>query len=362
MANLASDPDIIIVDPAIATSGLATISYSKLPDEELWFRLGTTPWTMINENIATGQRGAPPLSKGKYTISLLPGDRYELGVFTPDHGPTTLDPLRQASLVVFCLLKKPAAQSLIMDTNELVGGTFYWNRILTSKPTNIVEIGVSERAPAFDQIGLPRLPERRGSILPSLFTTDHRSEFTPLFAGNHYFFTVIVVDVFGNWDQKVMQLDTLRRTVTIDFPEVIVNNDGDALSHGKAEFWFKILEDGRDVVEFNRPTADVDDWGKKGRPYSLAFPDGTPFHHVIGPKPAIKGHNSISVYIHGTEYHEWPEEDEKAVMPFRHSLNIPFGRFTETVNKEVFWVSCGTGGINDFDFDAKVVFSVSYSP
>ena len=142
----------------------------------------------------------------------MPGEWYELGIFVPDHGPiSTLDPIQQASLMVFCLLKKPEAQPLITDIEEVVGGTFYWNRILTSKPTNIVEIGVSDRAPAFDQIGLPRLPGRQGPISPSLFTTDHRSEFTPLFAGNHYFFAVIVVDVSGNWDQKVIQLDTLRR-------------------------------------------------------------------------------------------------------------------------------------------------------
>lgn len=362
MAELTCEPDIIVVDPSVATTGQASVTYRKLADEELWTRLGTTPWTMINENLVTGQRGEAPLSHGRYPISLQPGDRYECAVFALDHGPNKLDPIRVASLIVFCLLKKPAAIPLIMDTNESVGGTFYWNRIVTSQPTNIVEVGVSERAPELDPFGLPRLPERQGPISPPSFTTDHRSEFTPLLAGHHFFFAAIVVDAFGNWDQRVMQLDTLKRTVTIDFPEVIVNNDGDESSVGEAEFWFKIIEGGTPaIVEFNRPTQDVDDWSETGRPYALAFPDGKPFHHVIGPKPAVKGQDWISVLIHGTEYDDWPEEDEKAGGPFAQRLTIPSGRFVEAVSNQVFWVRCGTGGINDFNFSAKVVFSVSYS-
>ena len=149
--------------------------------------------------------------------------------------------------------------------------------------------------------------------------------------------------------------------MTIDFPEVIVNNDGDLSSVGEAEFWFQILEGKTHVIEFNRPTADVDDWSKSGRPYALAFPDGKPFHHVIGPKPANKDNDLINVAIHGTEYDPANEADEKAgAWPRR--LIFPFGRFTETVNNEVIWVMCRTGGINDFSFDAKVVFSVSYTP
>ena len=57
MAELASGPNIIIVDPAVATSGSGSVAYSKLPGEELWYRIGTAPWTLINENVVTGKRG-----------------------------------------------------------------------------------------------------------------------------------------------------------------------------------------------------------------------------------------------------------------------------------------------------------------
>ena len=180
--------------------------------------------------------------------------------------------------------------------------------------------------------------------------------------GNHYFFTVIVVDHFGNWDYKVMEFDTLKRVVTIDFPEVIVNNDGDESHSGQAEFWFYIYE-GPDVVKtFNRPTGVVDDLDEAGRPYPLANPDGSPFHHVIGPQKAVKGQDHVAVHIHGRECDEWPEEDEIARMPFESSLSIPHGRFAEVVNNRVLFFRCSTGGINDFNFSAKVVFSVNYVP
>jgi hypothetical protein len=87
--------------------------------------------------------------------------------------------------------------------------------------------------------------------------------------------------------------------VTIDFPEVIVNNDGDATASGQAEFWFNVLEGGDVVKTFNRSTGVVDDLSKSGKTYALSNPDGSPYHYVIGPKQAVKGKDSIAVHIHG---------------------------------------------------------------
>src|SRR5881227_2353986 len=108
MATLAADPNIVIVDvEGGETDHPTTITYNKRKNQEIWER--NTPGGGWSER--TFLPGTE--ESGDYSERLAPGQSYEAGIFDPGHGPFSLNPIRQATLIVYGLRKKPEDRALI---------------------------------------------------------------------------------------------------------------------------------------------------------------------------------------------------------------------------------------------------------
>ena len=366
MANVVATPSPIVVDKSAGkTSGSTALKYEKNRDQELWERTDGAGWSRINPHVRTGL-GDVADSNGTFAITLKPGQSYELGVFDGGHGPTTTDPLERSAVAVFCLWKKPAALGLISDENRAFGGTWYWHQTHTSVPTRIVEIGVSRMPPDIDVNGLPHFKKTDGAPtvpLSALGTgpivgNDHKVELNPLFAGNFYFFALIVTDANGNWDVRQETFTTLRRKLTVEFPTMHIYNDGDPFSHGEADFWFDVYSGSgsqRTPIEsFHRDEGDIDDWNETDRPYKLGYA------HVGQPETVSPEQEQVFVSSRGTEHDGFLESDEGAWSKDKQ-LFFPVGRFVETVVNQTFLMDCpiATDG-DDFHYGVDVRWSVEY--
>src|SRR5688572_27215089 len=124
---LEATPDLIVVDKAKASSGESEIDYDKADKfEELWERTGSSSFTFIDVQLRMS---------GRYTVTLKPGQIYEVAIFQADHGPLSTDPIMLMTLKVFCLWKAPTGLPLITDQNSDTGGTWHWHQIHTKVPT-----------------------------------------------------------------------------------------------------------------------------------------------------------------------------------------------------------------------------------
>src|SRR5690349_15208780 len=113
MTALSALPDLVVVDvDAGQTSAVTTISYEKDSEDDIWELVAGGSWSRVNVHVRTGL-GDVADRKGSWSVTLAPGQSYELGVFARGHGPLSTDPIRRATLVVFCVLKKPRELGLI---------------------------------------------------------------------------------------------------------------------------------------------------------------------------------------------------------------------------------------------------------
>jgi hypothetical protein len=359
MAEIKADPNPIIVDrEAGETSGTTKITYSKEALEELWERTNSGSWLEINVHVRTGI-GDEADFHGVYEITLKPGGIYEVCVFRNGQGPLSTDPVLVTTIKVFCLLKKPEVRKLITDIDRGSGGTWHIHRMATNVPTDIVMIGVMREKPKIDSNGIPRLKDPDGVPTAPLTTTDnHRVEIKPLFPGNHYFFVVVVVDIFGNWEVNLEEFTTLRRKITVEFPTIHIFNDGDPRGVGAGEFWFGVYKGSstqQEVIqEFHLPTQDIDDWNETDRPYSVGFA------HVGVLEVVEPGKQDVRVASWGIEHDGVLEEDEYA-SNFGVLLPIPAGLFVETVINSFFKMDCPTSSAgDDFHYGVDVRWSVEY--
>ena len=358
MPTLTATPDLIVVDKALGlSSGSTMIGYTKFGrSQELWERTGSSSWTQINVYLRTGH-GNEADDAGFYPVMLKPGQVYEVGVFEADHGPTTTDPIKAISELVFCVWKAPTGAKLITDQNRDTGGTWHFHQIHTGIPTSIVTMGVSQQTPTKDSNGIPHLMKTEGaSTTPVQLANDHRHEITPLIPGHHYFFVVLVVDTLGNWDFVVEEFDTKLRTVSIEFTELVIYDDGDDLNTGEGEFWMDIYEAKKLLVSYHQPTMTIDDWSLTGRPYAISYGPS-----VIGPKAVTDGQEWIGIFSHAVEHDGWFEVDDKAATILGpRNLPIPTGRLKEVVTNGAFVVDCPpTSG--SLHYSVKTEYSINYT-
>lgn len=358
MRKLSSIPDIIIVDNgAGAKSGPSQIFYQKEERDELWLKDAGSTFQNPNVHFLTG-KGDIADTKGDFFIKLKPGGVYEAGIYEEGHGPLTTDPIRLAHLLVYCIWKKPEVTNLITDHNRSVGGTWYKHQIATNVPTDIVLIGASIDPPQNDSNNIPHFKEPEGNLAQATTTTqNHFVEFLNLRPGNHYFFSVMVVDTLGNWDTFMEPFDTLRRKLTVQFTTLHIYNDGDPMGHGEGEFWFNVSEGTQVSQEFHLPTSDIDDWGETDRPYALGFAH-------LGPLKSVdKGQESVEVMSRGIEHDGALESDEAAGLLTGVALPLPSGSMIETVTNSPFFLDCpiATTG-DDFHFGVDIKYSVEYLP
>ncbi len=367
MAELKADPSLLIVDTkAGETNQTTTILYEKSRSDEVWERTSTGAtvgaWIQVNVHVRTGQGDEADL-RGKYPVTLTPGQKYEVGIYERDHGPLTRDIQRLAGLSVHCLFKRPRRDKLITDENRDFGGTWYAHQVATNIPTEIVLIGASRNKPVRDSAGIPHLVEPDGApTLPLGLSTNHVVEIAPLFPGNHYFAVAVVTDRFGNWDLREWEFTALRRKLTVEFPTVHIYNDGDGGGYGEAKFWFRVYAGPRNQPillqqpDFHLPKQDVDDWNETDRPYPVGFA------HVGQPQVVPPGQTRIAVSSWGVEEDGILEADEGAAGD--QAILLPVGRFSETVAAPLtFTMDCpvSTAG-DDFHYGVDVRWSVTYVP
>jgi hypothetical protein len=357
-AITASVNPIIVNKQAGESSGTTTIKYIKERRDELWERMNSGTWTQINVHVRTGL-GDEADSSGSYLQALSPGIIYEVGMFEDGHGPLSSDPIRQAFLTVFCLWKKPGVLNLISDMNRATGGTWHSHQIATKVPTNIVIIGCSRTKPVLDSNGIPLLQSPDGEPTAPLTTSNnHIVEIKPLLPGNDYFFAVVVVDAFGNWDVKQETFTTLKRKLIVQFKTLHVYNDGDPMGHGEGEFWFRVhhgpANQPKVIEDFHLPVMDIDDWGETDRPYGLSIT------HLGGFETVQPGEERVSVASWGLEHDGVLEADEGAGA-FGTDLQLPSGRFVETVINNSMLMDCPhTTDDDDFHYGIDVFWSVEY--
>jgi hypothetical protein len=360
MAELKADPNPIIVDKELGeTEGTTTIYYMKDLDQELWERMDGGNWSQKR----TKNKEKEAEFRGKYDITLKPGQFYDVAVFQSNRGPLpSADPSLVTELRVFCLWKKPEVQKLITDGNSSWGGTWYSRQLATNVPTNIVTIGVSRIAPEFDGNGIPFFKSPDGAPTAPLTTTDnHFVEIKPLFAGNDYFFAVVVADVFGNWEVLEAEFTTFRRKITVEFPTIHIYNDGDPSSVGEGEFWFRVYTGETFKTEvihdFHLPTQDIDDWNETDRPYAVGFAHLGSLE-VIEPKT-----QNVGVSSWGIEHDGIFDSNEGAGFPIGIFLPIPAGQFVENVTNSFFRLDCPTSTVgDDFRYGVDVRWSIEYRP
>jgi hypothetical protein len=364
MATLNANPNPVVIDNTTnppQPNAPGVITYEKEPDEELWERLPGSDWARVRT-----ARGKP---SGNHPMSLRPGDQYVAGVYAPLKGPKTVDPVVLTTITVCGILKRGRVSLILPDRNEDTGGTWRFHKLLTGVNTHLVLAEASRTPMRLDSNGIPRLPNPDGvpSKPPSLVAfTQHEVELVALLPGNHYFFLAMVTDErTGNWDVLLTEFDTLKRKLTVQFPRIVVRNDGDDAAFSEADVWFSVRQ-GSDPTqaikldEFHLHFPYLDDWSNTGRPYSVGFA------HIGVPASVQPGQEKVYVASWGVE--DDPVWDERAgLQDFGRELPLPVGRF-ETVSNGALTIGCYPrrdlpgGSQATFHYDADVLFSVDYVP
>ncbi|HET7399640.1 MAG TPA: hypothetical protein VFJ94_14075 [Intrasporangium sp.] len=363
MAKLEAQTNPLIVDrEAGDPDASTTITYDKLDDEVLWLRPPGGGWTSPNPFVLTGQPTAD--RTGTFVVTLTPGQIHDVAIFQRDRVPIddqVVQTRAEAFLKVFCLWKEPENRTLVTDENSETGGTWHGHHIHTNVATSLAVVGASRTPPLLDANGIPHLVGADGGpAFPAGFGIDHVVELRPLLPGNHYFFTALVTDTFGNWEVMARQFTTLRRQLTVEFPTLHVFNDGDSSSHGEAHFTFRVMhgspQSPKVIQDFDRPTADIDDWGETDRPYSLGFA------HVGAPTTVHVEEQEVWVASWGTEEDGFLESDEGAGN-FGVRLPLPAGKNLESVSNAPLFLDCPpTTTGDDFHYGVDVRWSVGYVP
>ena len=348
--NLATPPEI---------NGQSMITYNKESTEELWEIQPGSSWSQINVHTLTGL-GDEADRSGSYPITLTAGQIYRAGLFDQDHGPLSTDPILRADLTVMAVLKGPEVRQLIVQEDQNTGGTWHRHAVTTNVPTSIAVVGASRTPSAFDPDGIPSLVDPDGGpASPPTITTSHILDLLPLVPGNHYFFTIMVVDALGNWEIRTSEFDTLKRKLTVKFPRIHIFNDGDGGGYGEGEFWFRVSagNDGQAMhalEDFHLPEMDIDDWSETDRTYPVGFAYAELVPQSI---PPDRPHVWISSWA---MEHDGLDPDEGAGNLKGIKLALPAGPLEKVTNSTFLMDGPTTTTGDDFHYGVDVNFSVEY--
>lgn len=274
----------------------------------------------------------------------------------PNDPPSERDQFVQAR--VQALVSTPREQHWITDQTTDVGGTYH-RRLIATLPmftTIHAEIGPGKPTPS-PTTGLQMLPTVVAEV-DSVLQQVHTITLLPLLAGNDYYCTLRINDQQGEWFTLVEGLTTLRRTVSVDYNSVFINNDGDGGGTGEGEFWVTAFQ-GKDQIDQLNFGDDE---------FAILTGTSIPVSRQIvrGPEAVSADNHDISINAAGIEYDGWFESDEHANTwghppSLRRNLDFPAGT-GETLTNRYFQVQAIPGSVDaTFAFTVQGNYSVTYS-
>ena len=251
--SFSADPSLIVVDTeAGQVSGSTSITYSSGEGRVfLWFRvLRVDGSTLTGDTWERKVLGPPEVTNcpssgcdfaGAYSVTLQPGQVWEGRLYLQvesDPNDAATKEERVATLVVAAIAMLPSQQDLLGDLDRAVGGTYFKMAVNTLEPTFCI-IQVANTAPVTGPDGIERLlnTTRQQSfqlhtefddLVPFGFNHNFlvESHERSLLPGNDYHVLVRAFDAFGNWDTHTEPFTARLCTVTIDFDEIHIVNDG----------------------------------------------------------------------------------------------------------------------------------------
>ena len=255
-SSLTSNPPFVVVDDAVGPTATTNINYvagSFVGNElALWERFDYVSWGAINVDAAAGPvdpriTSPDPLVGGTIGTPLAAGHVYEVRMYHDSTNPNTDNETPADAAITVMALAKTGMTNLIGDENHTVGGTYYSQRIATTRATTFL-MQVSNLTPTPDGNGIPVFPAVDPSGPDTLPTHRDKSRIDhfgmlvePLLAGHQFTAVILVADAHGGWEVRSIAFQTLRRVVHIGFFLLDIINDG-ALGGTKASFFVWVRE------------------------------------------------------------------------------------------------------------------------
>jgi hypothetical protein len=393
-------PSTILINCEVETENRdnrSVVTYELRPTMfELWERINDRPWVKVdisaraeNFDAISGSKPSDGLpgtrehdeymeykkrlaSAGRFfSPFLLRGDVYEVrlfdGTLTPFDPNVDGDGQHLAALDVFALCSKPKEESLLRDIGFLeIGGTYCFLSILSGALTRMKSwIGEIPPDPPSVPDGTQELKSPTAVVTTTGLATSHSHELKPLLPGTPYYILLRLSDRFGNWQFVNLTNTTKRRLATVYFDKIHMINDSDGASRGNSYYRFSISEAGGVVFAQRFPPSGESILGD-GESASLPPTLGQYF----GPKRILPGGGAIMVAVRGFDVDRLPppfSDSEETASNYDDGfgfegtpLDIPFGRFMETVSGRKTLHAIPETVDNQFEFLVEVNYTITY--
>ena len=342
-----------------------------------WFR--ETLWDDLNpDDPGFISQAEESLRNGTRTSnSLRAGGFVEYGMLLEAQTDPNTPGFKQSMFVAYLIIDYLIGSSVLVDPladNKLVpGGTFVQKVVHTTGKTRF-RMQVTLEEPDDSDPTHPLVVPNPVAEVTSTSKLVHDVDAAPLVPGTRYFAVTLLIGESGAWQSTSEPFITKQRTVTIQFTDFEVVNDGDEDPWGKgddAEVTLRVFK-GQDQVGGDLK------WGPGGisdvggaRTVFVNFPDV-----VVGPE-ALNGKDTpigIGLYALERDYFMWAlastdeaeyqETFPKGLPLHTKLLRFPFGRGIERVpppgaNFDI-WAS-PIGGDGELRIKANVRFGVEYA-
>ncbi|MGN6030241.1 MAG: hypothetical protein ACTHQE_01120 [Thermomicrobiales bacterium] len=336
--KVTAQPRKVLIDTQHgATSGVSNITYEKDPDEELWLAYPGDPWDRPNLFQMIGTADAD--ERGRFNVSVKPGELFQAGIFRKDWGPLSAEPDLIARVPVVGMELDPVPDAIITSMTEEHGGTFVNVSLDTAVPTRLLLAAVSRQEPVENDAHVLTMTKVEGTYerndispqpltLEEPFQDSHMFQLKGLIPGRDYYAGVIVLDGSGRWDQRYIAFTLMQRKLTVKIDNLHVNDDGDGETVGEAQFWIRVQypsdADGNHILQdFYRPTSNIN----SGDNYPLGFV------HLGAPQVAGDDETGFWVHTWGSEDDGWKGDEHAASSAHLNMIEFPVG-WDEQVEEE----------------------------
>jgi hypothetical protein len=330
--SIIAEPDTIVVDlDSGQISGVTGVVYNSAGFSRivLWERLlGITNSKWVKIDLLRGRvqnTGPTTLQEGKFTSQpVQPGQCYQVRMDAElNNDPNIQDIPPVASVNVCALRKRPDGRDFLIpnDSFEETGGTYRFQHAATKVLTHQT-VSVSKDPPFEDSNGMLAF-NKTERFAEGEFAVGHDAELSPLSPGTRYFCLTRLSDQTGNWQFISKEFLTLQRKVTIRFNKLHIDNDGDTLSNGEAQFFIRVKQGvGLRIIQpeivFGNDSFSIHD----GQDLDI-----TTHVFVLGPEDVTLHNELIGIDLFGVEFDGFLESNEYAGGFGR--LILPTGRAEE---------------------------------